>query len=98
MLSYFEKSMRVVLVGAIALTALSGCGGGGSGLTSPGSGAGSGSGSGSGSSNQVAPTMPITPDVPDLPSTIVNGAREFHLTAQVFKQKLETFPFQTAEV
>lgn len=89
MLFYFEKSLRVVLVGAIALTALSGCGGGsGSGPTS----------SGSGSSNQVAPTMPITPDVPDLPFTMVNGAREFHLTAQVFKQKLSTFPFQAAEV
>jgi hypothetical protein len=93
MLFYFKKSVRVVLVGAVALTVLSGCGGGGCG------GGGSGPGaSGSGSSNQVAPTMPITPDVPDLPSTMVNGAREFHLTAQVFKQKLETFPLMTAEV
>ena len=46
----------------------------------------------------VTPTMPVTPDVVDLPSQVVNGAREFHVTASVFQQQLATFPFQKAEV
>lgn len=46
----------------------------------------------------VEPTIPITPDVPDLSSTLVGNVREFHLRAHVFKQQLETFPFKTAEV
>lgn len=51
-----------------------------------------------GRGRQVKPTLPITPDVPLLPSQIVNGAREFRVTAQVFQQQLETFPYQMAEV
>lgn len=46
----------------------------------------------------VTPTTPITPDVGDLPSQIVNGAREFHVTASQFPQQLETFPVKTATV
>lgn len=46
----------------------------------------------------VAPTMPVTPDVADLPSQVVNGVREFRVTASVFQQQLATFPFQKAEV
>lgn len=49
-------------------------------------------------SDMVTPTMPVTPDVADLPSTVVDGVREFHVRAHVFKQQLETFPFKTAEV
>lgn len=46
----------------------------------------------------VAVTMPVTPDVQDLASQVVNGAREFRVTAGVFTQQLATFPFQRAEV
>ncbi len=46
----------------------------------------------------VAVTMPVTPDVPDLSSQVVAGAREFRVTASVFQQQLATFPFQKAEV
>lgn len=46
----------------------------------------------------VEPPVPITPDVGTLASTVVAGVREFHVTAQVFKQKIATFPFTTAEV
>jgi FtsP/CotA-like multicopper oxidase with cupredoxin domain len=52
-------------------------------------------------SNPVSdePTLvPLTPDVDDLPSSIIAGAREFHVTAEVFNQQLETTPLRTAEV
>lgn len=48
--------------------------------------------------NTLEPTIPETPDVATLPSEMVNGAREFHVTASVFKQQIATFPYQTAEV
>lgn len=48
--------------------------------------------------NLVEPTMPITPDVQDMPSTLIGNVREFHVRAHVFTQKISTFPFQTAEV
>lgn len=44
------------------------------------------------------PTVPVTPDIADPPSQIVNGAREFHVTASVFKRQIATFPYKTAEV
>ncbi len=53
---------------------------------------------GDGGGQMVRPTMPVTPDVPNLPSQIVNGAREFHVRAYVFQQQIETFPNQFAEV
>lgn len=37
-------------------------------------------------------TVPETPDVPNLESTVVGGVREFRLRAHVFKQQLATFP------
>ena len=43
-------------------------------------------------------TIPVTPDVPNLASTVVGGVREFRLRAHVFKQKIATFPVDTAEV
>lgn len=46
----------------------------------------------------TTPTLPVTPDVQDLPSQMVNGAREFHVTASVFTQQLATFPVRTAQV
>jgi FtsP/CotA-like multicopper oxidase with cupredoxin domain len=46
----------------------------------------------------VRPTIPVTPDVPNLPSELVDGVRIFRLTASVFQHQLETFPKQTAEV
>ena len=46
----------------------------------------------------AAATIPVTPDVSDLPSTVVGGVREFRLRAHVFTQQLATFPVQTAEV
>ncbi len=46
----------------------------------------------------VRSTVPVTPDVPDLPSELVDGVRIFRLTASVFQHQLETFPKQTAEV
>lgn len=46
----------------------------------------------------LAPTMPVTPEVTDLPSTMANGAREFHVTASVFEQQIATFPYKMAEV
>lgn len=42
--------------------------------------------------------MPITPDLATMPGQMVNGAREFRVTASVFKQQIATFPFRTAEV
>ena len=54
--------------------------------------------SATGPTAMVAPTMPVTPDVADLPSAIVNGAREFHVIASVFQQQIATFPYRTAEV
>lgn len=57
-----------------------------------------GGGNDHGHGPHVRPTLPQTPDVPFLPSAIVNGAREFHVTAQIFEQVLETFPFHTAQV
>lgn len=45
-----------------------------------------------------APTMPITPDVADMASSLEGGVRVFNVRAHVFKQKLSTFPFETAEV
>ena len=48
--------------------------------------------------NSLSPTMPVSPDIATLPSQVVNGAREFRVTASVFKQQLATFPFKTAEV
>lgn len=50
-----------------------------------------------GPGGSVTPTIPVTPDVSDLPSQMVNGAREFRVTAGVFKQQFATFPFKTAE-
>lgn len=46
----------------------------------------------------VSPTVPETPDVNPLESTVADGVREFRVTAQVFQQKLESMPLQTAEV
>lgn len=46
----------------------------------------------------LTPTMPVTPDVANLPSQVVDGVREFRVTASVFTQQLATFPFRTAEV
>lgn len=46
----------------------------------------------------VHPTIPVTPDVPNLPSEVVNGVRVFRLRAHVFQQQLETFPKKFAEV
>ncbi len=46
----------------------------------------------------VRPTIPVTPDVPDLPSELAGGVRTFRLTASVFQHKFETFPKQSAEV
>lgn len=45
-----------------------------------------------------APIQPVTPDVGTLASELVNGAREFRLTAHVFRQQIATFPLQEAEV
>lgn len=53
---------------------------------------------GTGSNTEVEPTMPVTPDVQNLASTMVSGVREFHVRAHVFQQKIATFPVQTAEV
>lgn len=50
-----------------------------------------------GSDKEVIPTAPETPDVPDLSSSMVNGAREFRVTAGVFTQQFATFPYKTAE-
>lgn len=46
----------------------------------------------------IVPTVPITPEVSNLPSSMINGAREFHVTASVFQQQIATFPFKMAEV
>ena len=46
----------------------------------------------------VRSTIPVTPDVPNLPSELVDGVRTFRLTASVFQHQLETFPKQSAEV
>ena len=46
----------------------------------------------------VFAVKPVTPDVGDLPSTLVDGVREFRVKAQVFQQQLETMPLQSAEV
>ncbi|MDQ6788186.1 MAG: multicopper oxidase domain-containing protein [Acidobacteriota bacterium] len=46
----------------------------------------------------VRPTIPVTPDVPNLPSELVDGVRTFRLTTMVFQHKFETFPKQSAEV
>ncbi len=46
----------------------------------------------------VRPTIPVTPDVPNLPSELVNGVRIFRLTPMVFQHQLSTFPKQFAEV
>ena len=54
--------------------------------------------SATGPGTMVAPVVPVTPDVADLPSAIVNGAREFHVTASVFQQQIATFPYKMAEV
>ena len=44
------------------------------------------------------PTIPVTPDVGDLPSQVVNGVRVFQLRAHVFTQQLAGFPVRTAQV
>ncbi len=46
----------------------------------------------------VRPTIPVTPDVPDLPSELVDGVRTFRLTTMVFQHQLSTFPKKFAEV
>jgi FtsP/CotA-like multicopper oxidase with cupredoxin domain len=51
-----------------------------------------------GPSKSVTPTIPVSPDIAQLPSQVVNGAREFRVTASVFQQQLATFPFRMAEV
>lgn len=45
-----------------------------------------------------APVLPVTPDVQNLSSMLVDGVREFRVRAHVFTQEIETFPYQTAEV
>lgn len=44
----------------------------------------------------MAPTTPLSPDVPLLASRVVNGTRECRVTASVFTQQLATLPFKTA--
>lgn len=51
-----------------------------------------------GAARNILPTIPVTPDIADLPSQLVNGAREFRVTASVFTQQIETFPMKTAQV
>lgn len=53
---------------------------------------------GTGPDRMVEPIIPITPDVENLESTVVDGVREFRIRAHVFTQQIATFPFQTAEV
>ena len=55
-------------------------------------------GGGSRGNNPTDVAVPVTPDVPNLPSTVVGGVREFRLRAHVFQQQLATFPYRTAEV
>ena len=49
-------------------------------------------------SSTTTPTIPVSPDIGTMMGTIVNGAREFHVTASVFTQQIATFPLKTATV
>lgn len=46
----------------------------------------------------TTPVMPVSPDVGTMTGSIVNGAREFHVTASQFTQQIATFPVKTATV
>lgn len=82
----FTRRQALALSATFAATVvLPGCGGGSSSAPAP-------------ADATLPATVPLTPDVADLPSSIVNGAREFNLTAQVFEQQIETFPYRTAQV
>ena len=43
------------------------------------------------------PVWPTAPDIPELPSTMVDGSREFHVTAEVLQQ-LEPMPLRSANI
>lgn len=78
-----RAALLAAALAAAALTAS--CGGGGDATASA-------------SAAAAQATVPVTPDVADLTSTVVDGVRVFQLQAQVFEQQLETFPYHTAQV
>ncbi len=46
----------------------------------------------------TTPTIPVSPDIATMNGQLVNGVREFRVTASVFQQQLATFPVKMAEV
>lgn len=59
---------------------------------------GNDSGTGPSGAGYTTPVMPVSPDIGTMTGTIVNGAREFHVTASQFTQQIATFPLKTATV
>ncbi len=43
-------------------------------------------------------TIPVSPDIGTMQGQLVNGAREYRVTASVFQQQIATFPVKMAEV